>query len=206
MTQHSKVVSLKSSLLRDHPEINVNWINEYQWTPLHNASGCDHAEVVKLLLAHPDIDVNLRTDDGDTSFSLGCYRDYMSVVEVLLKDPRVDVTLDDDKGRTPLWFASRDGQHELIEWLIASGRDLGDIENKTGKNWDDEGWKDYTALEIAREKNKTEVISLLERFLANPAQTRHELRVKLSFRFFVLRPFVHPSIPKRSLVCGRNIA
>ena len=107
------------------------------------------------------------------------FRDYMSVVEVLLKDPRVDVTLDDDKGRTPLWFASRDGQHELFEWLIASGRDLGDIENKTGKNWDDEGWKDYTALEIAREKNKTEVISLLERFLANPALIRHELRVKL---------------------------
>ena len=36
-----------------------------------------------------------------------------------------------------------------------------------------------TALEIASERNKTEVVSLLERFIANPAQTRHELRVKL---------------------------
>ena len=35
-----------------------------------------------------------------------------------------------------------------------------------------------TALEIAR-KRKTEVVSLMQRFLANPAQTRHKVRVKL---------------------------
>jgi len=58
----------------------------------------------------------------------------------------------------------------VIEWLIASGRDLGDL-NKKGRS--------CTALEIASENNKTEVVSLLERFLANPAQTRHELRAKL---------------------------
>ena len=38
--------------------------------------------------------------------------------------------------------------------------------------------KDYTALEIARMYERTEVVSLLERFIANPAQTRHEVRVK----------------------------
>jgi len=26
-----------SSLLRDHPEINVNWTDDYQWTSLHAA-------------------------------------------------------------------------------------------------------------------------------------------------------------------------
>jgi len=46
-------VSEVSSLLRDHPEINVNWANEEQWT-------AHHVEVVKLLLAHPDIDVNVK--------------------------------------------------------------------------------------------------------------------------------------------------
>ena len=48
------------------------------------------------------------------------------------KDPRVDVTQDDNNGRTPLWWASREGKHEVIEWFIASGRDLGDIKNKKG--------------------------------------------------------------------------
>jgi len=95
----------------------------------------------------------------------------VSVVLLLLKDPRVDVALDDIEGHTPLWLVSCEGKHKMIEWL----RDLGDIENKKGK------WfaREYTALEIARERRNTEVVSLLEKFIANPSQTRHELRVKL---------------------------
>jgi len=34
-------------------------------------------------------------------------------------------------------------------------------------------------LEIARERNNTEVVSVLERCITNPAQTRFEVRVKL---------------------------
>ena len=64
----------------------------------------------------------------------------------------------------------------MIEWLVASGRDLGDCKNKKGKHWDD---NEYTALEIAREEDQTEAVSLLERFIANPTQTRFDLRVKL---------------------------
>ena len=164
-----------SSLWSDHPEINVNWTNEDGWTTLHIASLNSQAEVVKVLLAHPDINVNVKTCEGDTPFSLGCENDCVSVFKVLLKDPRVDVTLEDNNGRTPLWHASYNGKNKVIEWFIASGRDLGDVKNKKGK-W---GGKDYTALEIAREKNKTEVVSLLERFIANPTQSCHEVRVKL---------------------------
>jgi len=95
---------------------------------------------------------------------------------VLLKYYRVDVTLEDNHGRTPLWSASCYGKHEVIESLIASGRDLGDVKNKTGKNWDG---KYFTALEAARKYKKTKAVSLLERFVANPERTRHELHVKL---------------------------
>ena len=41
------------------------------------------------------------------------------------------------------------------------------------------GCSGYTAREIAQEMQQPEVMSLLERFVANPAQTRHELRVRL---------------------------
>ena len=170
-------VSEVSSLLRDHPGINVNWTNEDGWTALHTALLEGHVEVAKLLLAHPKIEVNLKSDDGQTPILRGCWNGQMSVVQVLLKDPRVDVTLDDDRERTPLWFASRDDQHEVIEWLIASGRDLGDVKNKKGNEWGKD--KVFTALEIARKCKRTEIVSVLERFLANPALTRHELRVKL---------------------------
>ena len=163
-----------SSLLRDHPEIKVNWTNSIQWTALHAASYKGRVEAVKLLLAHPDISVNLKNRDGRTPLSLGCCNGRLSVVEVLLKDPRIDATLDDNDGCTPLWNASQYGNHEVSEWFVASGRDLGDIKNKKGKDWN----KDYPALEIARKYRKTEVVSVLERFIANPAQTRHEVRVK----------------------------
>jgi len=99
------------------------------------------------------------------------------VVALLLKDPRVHVTLDDNMGRTPLWHASSEGNLEVIEWLIASGEDLGDIGHAKG-NWDGE---EYTPLEIARKENMTEAVSVLQRFIANPALTRHELRVRLGF-------------------------
>jgi len=65
----------------------------------------------------------------------------------------------------------------VIERFIASGRDLGDVRNKTGKRWD--GGKDYTALEIARVMNKTKVVSVLERFIANPVRARSKLQVEL---------------------------
>ena len=62
-----------SSLLRDHPEINVNWANPsyFKWTALHTASHDGYVEVVKLLLAHPNINVNQPPLDDTTPFYLG---------------------------------------------------------------------------------------------------------------------------------------
>ena len=99
-------------------------------------------------------------------------------MKLLLKDPRVDITLADNDGCTPLWHATCNGYLEVAEWLVASGRDLGDL-NQKGRNWDG---KEYTALEIARKENQTEIVSLLERFIANPTLTRYQVCVKLSLQ------------------------
>jgi len=163
------------SLLRDNPGLNINWEDKrnFQQTALHCASMFGHVEVVKVLLAHPSIDVNCKANNGATPFSYGCFNGEVSVVCVLLKDPHVNVTMAENNGRTPLWWASSEGQYDVVEWLLASGRGLGDIKNTKGKLYDG---KEYAALEIAK---KSEVVSLLERFIDNPTQTRHELRVKL---------------------------
>ena len=97
----------------------------------------------------------------------------VTVLQLLLKDPRVDVNLRDHEGRTLLWLASLEGHFSAVEWLIASKRDLevnlkGHLDGQV-----------YIALDIARVRRKNEVVTLLERFTANPAQTRHEVRVKL---------------------------
>ena len=54
------VVSEVSTLLKDHPAINVNRTDTLHWTPLQVAYSYGHSEVVKLLLAHPDINVNVK--------------------------------------------------------------------------------------------------------------------------------------------------
>ena len=169
------------SLLQVNPDFDINWENEndFQWTCLHIAASNGQAEVMKLLLEHPHINVNLKDVEGQTPLLLACCNGHVSVVQLLLKDPRVDITLEDHNGRTPLWVASRNAQQKVIEWLIASGRDLGDVKNKRGKHWVEE--QGYNALETAREIPAPGVVLLLERFMANPALTRHELRVELEF-------------------------
>ena len=128
-------VEILMSLLADNPDMDVNWTNvlDFNWTALHVAAFSGHVHIAKLLLAHPDIDVNVKNRFEQTSFLRGCQTGVVSVVQVLLKDPRVDVTLDDNNGCTPLWWASRCGKHEVVEWLIASGRDLETSRTRKGK-------------------------------------------------------------------------
>ena len=125
-------VSEISSLLKDHPEIDVNWTDSTRWTALHFACRKGHVEIVKLLLAHPKIDVNLRSSNGDTPLSFGCWSGRVSVVRLLLEDPRVDVKLKDNSGRTQLQLAAYNDELEVMEWLIASGRDLGTSRTRKG--------------------------------------------------------------------------
>jgi len=173
------------SLLRDHPDLDVNCGTEIN-AALHFAcfNGC--VEMVQALLAHTGINVNIQSLGGQTPLSFACECDLVSVVQLLLKDPRVDVTLGDKRDCTPLWRASYRGHIGVVEWLIASGRDLGDVENRKGKDWGD---VELTAPEAARERKRTEVASLLERFMANPAQTRLQIRQRLAVQgiycFFV---------------------
>jgi len=159
-------------LLQAHPNL-INSTDTFGWTALHSASCNGRTEVVKLLLAHPTINVNLQNSLGQTAISYSCLDRRVSVLQLLLLDPRVNVSLADFDNRSPLWWASRQGFHEVIVFLIASGKDLGDLTQK-GKGGDN--GKGCTALEIARSYRHTEVALLLKRFMDNPTQTRHEVR------------------------------
>ena len=152
----------------------MNWRDPKRWCALHHACSKGHIGVVKLLLAHPAIKVNLKVKNGGSPLSYACQFERVLVVRELSMDSRVDISLADEGNRTPLWWASWKGQYLVVEWLMASGRDLGDLNLKG--TWF--GQK-RTALEIARMEDHPEVVSLLERFRANPTQTCSEVRVKL---------------------------
>ena len=129
-----------------------------------------------MLLAHPLIDVNQQDKDGETPLYTASRHGHIEVVKVLLTHSHIDANHQNKYGKSALMHASFSGHVEVIKWLIARGRDLRNL-NRKGKYWKD--GQEYTALEIAKEKNHTGVVSLLERFVANPAQTRNEVCVEL---------------------------
>ena len=159
--------------LTDNPAFDVNESLDVGWTALHFACYSGHHEVVSVLLVHPLINVNKKDDHGRTTLYLACYFGSLEIAKVLLDDPRSDINLPDHRGCTPLWWASYGGLVGVINWMIASGREL-DLDRE-GKY----GGLEYTAIEIAIGESNTAVVSLLERFIGDQEKTSYEVRVEL---------------------------
>ena len=79
----------------------------------------------------------------------------------------------DNVGFAPLWYAAWNGHLDVVKWWIASGRevDLGEP-GDVGKT---------DAIGVAKKYGETEVVTLLERFKSDAAQTRHAVRVELGW-------------------------
>ena len=168
------------TFLLDNPAFNVNEaLDGMGWTALHHVCRNDHHEIVSVLLVHLDVDVNLKDNNGWTPFLLACLSGNVEVVKVLLRDSRVNINMDDDLGGTALWYASYNRYIEVIKWMNALRGDELDFDKK-GRSWD--GEKECTAIEIARHCNNREVVSLLEKLVEDPTQTRYEIRAELGIR------------------------
>jgi len=175
-------------ILSENSSINVNWKNEKKngMTPLHRACNKGHDKIVALLLAHPDIDVNVKTSGGETPFCLTCRTGRISCAQLLLKDARVQVNEPNNEGYTPLRWAARGGHLDIIKVWIASRMEmnLGEPGNEktdaigAAKNPEKKSSEDCEYFE-ERKDRCAEVATLLEKFKANPAQTRTEIRKEL---------------------------
>jgi len=163
-----------AELIRQGPRFKVNMDHGGGSTLLHYAcEGDSRSAVIPLLLAHPDIDVNLTNMFGCTPFLYACCYGNTSCVREMLKDSRVKPNEPDDDGWTPLYLAARGGHLDIIRWWIASGREM-DI----GKPGDVEK---MDAIGKAKENGKTEVVTLLEGFKSDAAQTRYAMRVEVGW-------------------------
>jgi len=161
-----------AELMGQDPDFNVNTDLGSGRTLLHHACCEDHSSVViPLLLAHPDIDVNVKDIYGQTPFFVACLDGHPSCVRELLKDSRVKVNEPTNGGYTPIWYAARNGNLDIIKWWIASGREM-----DLGKPGDIDC---ADAIGGAKNRGKPRVATLLERFKENPVETRHAMRVEL---------------------------
>ena len=183
---HGNAMKVAMMLMGNNPGFDVNMEqDEYRLSLMHHACvGGNRTAVIPFLLAHPDIDVNVKTRYGDTPFSTACANGYASCAREMLQDSRVRVNDPNNRGWTPLWCAASRGHLEVIQWWIASGREMdlwkpGDVE-----------------ITEAQKRRKGEVATLQERFKNDAAQTRHATRVdlglldELAAEMFVLVVFV----------------
>ena len=177
------------AILRKNPNFEVNWRNDKEgsYTALGRACQKGHSVIVSILLAHPDIDVNLKDQDGWSPFMSACLNGHTSCVRLLLKDQRARVN-EPNKYRTgPLYYAAQSELYPVMKWWMASGREI-DLGTPGDSRTD--------AIGRAKVLKKTEVVTLLERFKENPAETRQAVRVEIGWyddaaaEFFALAVFV----------------
>jgi len=159
-------------LVKQDPGFNVNMaVDGNGWTLLHFACNNDsRSAVIPLLLAHPGINVNLKDRDEQTPFNYAC-SGCTSCVREMLKVSRVKVNEPTNHGKTPLWYAADYGRLNVIKWWVTSGREM-DLGNPGDMKTD--------AIGAAKRGGDSEVVSL-ERFKSDAAQTRHAMRVELSW-------------------------
>lgn len=173
-----------TELLREEG-LDVNWANvaDYNNTALHMACKRGHHSVVKLLLQHPTIFVNSKNLTGGTPFHTACSFSTAPVVrrtdtvQLLLDDQRVDVNLGDSYGASPFWLACFWGHIGVLKCMVASGREVDFA--APGRSL--ASGKASTPLEIAQSMGKMAVTDWLQKFAADPDQTRSEARIELGF-------------------------
>jgi len=118
------------------------------------------------LKADPGLDVNCVDLYQQSALFHACCYGRAEAVKLLLAHPAINSTIG-ASWCTPLEVATLEGHLNVIEVLIASGKDL--------------GLQPKLAFTTKGRRNRSEVVSLLERFRNDPKKTRLELRVKLRF-------------------------
>ncbi|MEA5593186.1 ankyrin repeat domain-containing protein [Rivularia sp. UHCC 0363] len=131
--------------------VDVNLRNPQGQTPLHVHRF--QPALVKLLLARK-AKVNLQDAQGKTPL----YDVNLEVAQLLVA-ANADLNIQDNLGRTPLHQAVLEEQSffgpELVTLFLSKNARV-DLRDKQGK----------TALDLARQLNKTQIINLLERYIA----------------------------------------
>ena len=159
---------------------DVNEQTEYGRTALFVAC-LYNTELVQILLQNKKINVNLKSNYVSGPFYTACSNDNYECVLIMLQDARVDVNLAGNTyGWSPLMIACYWGNNKTVQLLISFGRNI-DIHKKSTKDY--LGIKSgSTALDVAKQKNETAVVQLLEQYQNYPKETQKTIRNQLNLK------------------------
>ena len=128
---------------------DINGITNKKETPLHWASISGDVAIAMLLIEKGS-DINAKDHKGATPLLAASLTGKLEIVKLLIQKGAFVNEKTNDKGWTSLHYASRYGHIETVKYLLNKGA------NKELKTSDG-----YTPLDFAKEKEHTEIISIL---------------------------------------------
>ncbi len=179
---------------------NKDYQGSSGWTPLHRAVSSRRTEVVKLLL-NAGANIKLKNNKNQTPLDMARERKRTEIIKLLtpLKniheavragrlwevkrfiDQGQNIEIKDHQGNSALMMAVQHGHIDIVYFLLEKGA------SRSLKNN-----KNQTPLDIAREKNHTEIIALLR-------STTRSLRAMFEGK---LREIQKVKVSKRRLITG----
>ncbi|VDI39710.1 Hypothetical predicted protein [Mytilus galloprovincialis] len=141
---HTEVVQM---LINNKADINK--CRDTEASPLYVACYNGHTEVVKMLINNK-ADINKCKDTGSSPLFIACQNGHTEVVQMLINN-KADINKCRDSGESPIFIACYKGHAEIVELLLKHKADC------------NLKWKGLTPLGIARRKNHTNIVYLLEK-------------------------------------------
>lgn len=108
---------------------NVNWINEFSYTPLHFASINNKPEIARMLI-DAGADLSVKDDSGLIALHFASWQNSLEIVKMLIECGS-DVNALDNIDCTPLHWTTYLSNSEAAQMLIDAGADI-TIENIDG--------------------------------------------------------------------------
>ena len=161
---------------------NINEQDSDGDTALSCACWKNHTELVQILLQNKKINVNLQDKYGSSPFYTACANDHYECVLMMLQDARVDINVANTWGISPLMTACYFGYTKTVKLLISFGRNIDIYEKSTKDNYFSGIKSGSTALDLAKQRNKTDIVQLLQQYQNNPKETQKLWRNQLNLK------------------------
>lgn len=129
--------------------VNPNIVCYEGRTVLQTALLYESFEVVKALLSCSNVEVNARDNEGDTAFHYAVEPGDKEILTLLL-EKGAHPEISNRAGLTPLHEAAKQGNREVVAWLVEVALvniHIRDNEGKTALDWAiEEGWHDISSF------------------------------------------------------------
>jgi len=102
---------------------DINAIDDYGCTPLHDAVRAKKSDTVGILLKY-GAEINARDNNGNTPLHTAMSRNANSTIVDVLLNRNADVNIANNIGQTPIFVAVSRGHIETVKILIEYGADV----------------------------------------------------------------------------------